>query len=221
MKHLMVIALLAGALSAGAQELKKTGNSSGDLVPEGWSITEASGDLNKDGISDMVILALPNFKENIKVRDDGYEYNFNQPILAIYFGSSNGTYTMWRQYANVVPGAESEADMYDYGLSITDRGVLRISISHMMSMGGWGSSSSAYLYRYQNGDFYLIGHDANNLARNTGEFEEVSINYLTCKRQRITYNEFDKKVKRREKWTNIAKQPLMRLGDEELDTDMP
>ena len=221
MKQLIVIALLAGTLSAGAQELKKTGYTVEELVPEGWTHTEATGDLNKDGISDMVVLTTPNFKENMKTRDDGYVYNFNHPVLAVYFGSSDGTLTMWRQYDNVVPGEESEADMYDNSVSITDRGVMRIDLEYMMSMGGWGLSQSAYLYRYHNGDFYLIGHDANNLQRNTGEMEEVSINYLTCKRQSITRNEFDKKVKRREKWTNIAKKPLKRLGEEELDTDLP
>ena len=221
MKHLMVIALLAGALSASAQELKKTGKTVDELVPAGWVSYDASGDLNKDGISDMAILAIPNFKENITVRDDGYEYNFNKPILAVYFGDSNGTLTMWRQYDNVVPGRESEVDMYDYSLSITERGVMKIDISYMTSMGGWGLSTAAYLYRYQDGDFYLIGHDATSLMRNTGEFESISSNYLTWKRQRITKNEFNNKVKRREKWTNIAKQPLKRLGEEELDTDMP
>ena len=85
---LMTLILSACALGMNAQDLKQQGTSVEQIVPEGWEHEEAQGDLNKDGIKDLVVLAKPNFKENMQTRDDGYEYNFNSYILAIYFGQA-------------------------------------------------------------------------------------------------------------------------------------
>ena len=74
---LMTLILSACALGMNAQDLKQQGTSVEQIVPEGWEHEEAQGDLNKDGIKDLVVLAKPNFKENMQTRDDGYEYNFN------------------------------------------------------------------------------------------------------------------------------------------------
>ena len=49
-----------------AQTLKQQGVSVKQIVPKGWEHKEAEGDLNKDGIKDLVVLAKPNFKENMK-----------------------------------------------------------------------------------------------------------------------------------------------------------
>ena len=74
---IMTLILSACALGMNAQALKQQGKSAEQIVPKGWEHKEAAGDLNKDGIKDLVVLAKPNFKENMQTRDDGYEYNFN------------------------------------------------------------------------------------------------------------------------------------------------
>ena len=70
----MTLILSACALGMNAQALKQQGKSAEQIVPKGWEHKEAVGDLNKDGIKDLVVLAKPNFKENMQTRDDGYEY---------------------------------------------------------------------------------------------------------------------------------------------------
>ena len=52
--------------SINAQALKQQGTTVEAIVPKGWEHEEAEGDLNKDGIADLVIVATPNFKENMK-----------------------------------------------------------------------------------------------------------------------------------------------------------
>ena len=198
------------------QSLKQSGNSAKDIVPEGWEVIEAEGDLNKDGISDLAIIATPNFEEHLKHRDDGYVYNFNQPLLGIYWGNRNGGYTCWKIYDKVIPAQVDEYIFVDLSLSITDRGVLKIDVSTFASAGGWGQGGSTYLFRYQSGDFFLIGKDESSMMRNTGETTLDSYNYLTSKHQRITYNEFDPKVKRRETWKKLKKAPLQRLEEVDL-----
>ncbi|MBR5678176.1 MAG: FG-GAP repeat protein [Paludibacteraceae bacterium] len=207
------VVMLCLCVGVQAQELQKQGRGVEDLVPKGWEHTEATGDLNKDGIADLVVVATPDFKENTKTRDDGYVYNFNQPLLAVYFGTAEGKMQLWRQYDQVIPARTDEFLSIDASLTITEKGVLRISLETFSSMGGWSSDNCNFSYRYQDGDFYLIGQESQSLARNTGEMETTSENYLTWRRQVVTENVFeDNNVPRKEKWTKLPKKLLEKLG---------
>ena len=181
-----------------------------------WDCTEAAGDLNKDGIGDLAIIAIPRDEAHIKRNEAGYEYNFNQPLLAIFWGKKDGTFVCWKQYDNVVPAREDEYHSVNPSIEITPQGVLRISLEHFSSAGSWGNLNETFVFRYQQGDFYLIGQDEDSMMRNTGEGEYTSINYLTLKKQYRTYNAFNSKVKPREKWSRIPKKPLKRLGTQKL-----
>lgn len=201
--------------SAEAKELQEQGTSIEDIVPEGWLHHEAWGDLNKDGIKDLVVIVTPDDEEDIHRRDDGYVYNFNPPILAIYFGNGQGQQQLWKRYDYVVPPDQSENCSHDIVLEITSRSTLRIAISLFCNAGSYGTSTDTYTYRYQNGDFYLIGMDNEEMLRNTGEVILVSENYLTWKRQVTRSNAFtDDPVT--EKWSRLSKKPLEKLGEREL-----
>lgn len=208
------IVLCLCAIGINAQTLKQQGALVEQIVPEGWEHQEAVGDLNKDGVKDLVVLAKPNFKENMKTRDDGYVYNFNLPILAIYFGQAEGIFQLWKQYKELFP-ADDEWSSVDVELNITDRNTLTIDTDLFSSGGSYGTERTKYTYRYQNEDFYLIGKESTSMMRNTGEMETVSENYLTWKRQTIKDNAFEEGVKK-EIWSKLTKQPLEKLGDHEL-----
>jgi len=176
--------------------------------------TVCYGDLNKDGIQDKLVVETPQNKANIQVRDDGYVYNFNQPIMYIYFGSADG-YKLYKKYNNVIPRKEVEEECIDYEIGITDKGVLRIGYDIMYSMGSYGTNKHSYLFRYQNGDFFMIGEDYSSMTRNNGNTEDISINYVTHKKQVIKGNAFDE-VTPTEKWSKIPAKPLERLGTRNL-----
>ena len=176
-----------------------------------WEHVEDSGDLNGDGIADLAVIAVPDDTAHLLVRDDGYVYNFNQPLLAIYFGDKKGGYTLWRGYNDVVPARPDEVLSITPSLKITPRRTLIISLEYFATMGGWDAPTYNYTFRLQDGDFYLIGRDEEHRIRNTGEVERESYNYLTHKKQHIT-DSFNKRVKPRERWTSIPKEPLKPLG---------
>ena len=203
------------AISMNAQALKQQGASAEKIVPEGWEHEEALGDLNKDGVKDLVVLAKPNFKENMQTRDDGYEYNFNPYILAIYFGQEEGDFRQWKQYEDLFE-PDSEWTTNDVDVEITERGTLNISTNFFASAGSWGTNQTKYTYRYQNGDFYRIGKESTEMMRNSGEMTTVSENYLTWKRQTIKDNAFEDVVKK-ETWSKLTKQPLEKLGEKGLE----
>lgn len=213
MMRLVSIIMMCVCLGMEAQTLKLQGSTVQDIVPDGWQHVEAQGDLNKDGIIDLVVVVTPDFEENCKSREDGYVYNFNQPILAIYFGTNQGEMHLWKKYDNVIPADESEFCRHETGLEITTRGTLLISNQLSCSAGSYGTSENTYTYRYQGGDFYLIGFDQEELQRNTGEYNVISENYLTWKRQVKKSNMFDESVPVTEKWSKLSKKPLEKLGD--------
>ena len=202
-------------VGAQAQSLKQEGASVDELVPEGWEHIEALGDLDSDGIKDLAMIVTPNFKEHLTVRDDGYVYNYNQPILAIYVGNAQGGYKLWKTY-DATLRIRDEFCTIDRTLEITDRHVLRVSTEDFCSAGSYGTDQTTYSYRYQDGDFFLIGMDNISMQRNTGERETVSENYLTRKRQTITDNAFKKRARKVERWSNLTKEPLKKLGEEEM-----
>ena len=161
--------------------------------------------MNHDGYNDAVLVATPEAKDSDEV----------SPILAIYFGSQSGQLKLWRQYEELIP-ADNETIWFEIGLTITERGVLRIEISSFASAGSSWREWQTSVFRFQDGDFFRIGLDTHSMSRMTGEDIVESFNFLTCKCQRIVSNAFNENFKPRETWRRIPKEPLHRLGEEML-----
>ncbi|MGP1578738.1 hypothetical protein [Porphyromonas endodontalis] len=192
-------------------QLAKEGRTIEEVVPNGWDIQSATGDLNKDGIEDFVLIVRPNDPAHIKTRDDGFEYNFNPLFLAVYFGSPSGVYKRFKVWHDTVSGREDEYTDITNELSITPRGAIDISVSSWSSMGTAATGGSTYRYRFQSGDFYLIGEESSWLNRMTGEGESTSINYLTGQKEITTGNMIEEKDLKTKK-VKIKKEPLRLLG---------
>lgn len=177
----------------------------------------AWGDLNMDGLKDVVVVATPRIAENMQVRDDGYEYNFNSPVMGIYFGTKDGKLNLYKEYENTIPGTEDESYFIELEMDISEKGVLSLNIERFYTAGATNTDYNKYLYRYQNNDFYLIGADRGALSRLSGESETVSINYLTHKKQTVISNAFDENAEEKETWETIPEEPLEKLGARLMD----
>jgi hypothetical protein len=80
-----------------------------------------------------------------------------------------------------------------------------------LSAGGWQMGDWTYSFRGQEGAFRLIGLDRNTVQRNSGETENVSINYLTLRKVVKTGNMdgtagMDSSVR-------LPRKPLLALGE--------
>lgn len=226
LKKILAAALCAAMFSTAANAQKGFAS---NLFPEIWGgesslnidsdVTKLEGDFNQDGIQDLLVEAHPKDPLHMRTREeDGYVYNFNQRVLAIYFGQSDGKLKRFKEYAKTLPcdDEDNENCMHEFDYKVTTKGVIRISISVFCSAGGSEVPSTEYVYRYQNGDFYLIGKDYGSFSRYSGEATKVSENYLTHKKQTITYNMFDEDVDETEKWTKLPATPLQKLGAKQL-----
>lgn len=218
MKKIALFLCLSLACSAYAQNLLQQGRDSQEIVPQGWDKIEAQGDLNQDGKTDLVVFTKPHTPEKTKPNNDiSAENDFNQGLLAIYFGQDNGTFKLFKQYKELL--FASELTHIDVGLKINRKGSLLIDIKadYVYGVGGIHDSYQ-YNYRYQNQDFYLIGKDVEKMDSHADKLEKSSENYLTGKKLVIT----DKALEggwRKEKWHKLNKKPLEKLGKDALYVD--
>lgn len=162
------------------------------LVPKGWIIeTESAGDLNGDGVPDLMLVLHMTDPRNV-VKNEGLgpdELDTNPRMLVVAF-----TDKVTKKYSvvvsnrtliprHVIPTMDDPLS----GAEIVNKTV-RVSLGLWMSAGSWYTSKRTLVFRYQDGCFSLIGYDEYVAKRNTGETTSVSINYLTKKAKTSTGN---------------------------------
>lgn len=226
MKRTIITAAFCAALISTAANAQKKG--AGTLFPAAWNgekslavksdCVTAEGDFNKDGFKDIAVIAVPRDPAFMRTREDGYECNFNKPVLAVFFGQKKGKPKLHKEYRDTIPGndAEDEDCFHESSLSVNDEGDLCITVSEFYSAGSSDSPSFEYVYRWQNGGFFLIGKNYGSFSRYSGEAMKVNENYLTHKRRTVTYNMFDEDVPEEEIWTELFDSPLRALGSDML-----
>ena len=165
---------------------RQTGRSVADLheTRTDEKLVTAAADINKDGIKDLVIAL------------DGYYSDSN---FAFYFGDKDGNYNLFREYETEMYGNKT-------GITVTDAGVVRIQCDYE-------GNSDIFLFRWQDGDFRLIGGKKD---RHASEHYDESYNYLTGKMIRTDGEGKSRKAVT----TDMPKQPVINFGWIPLYYDM-
>ncbi|KGL48741.1 hypothetical protein HQ49_06105 [Porphyromonas gulae] len=71
----------ATAPKTSQQSLAKEGGNLEEIVPQGWKVSHATGDLSKDRFPDIALVAQPQDKSKIKLRNDGREHFCKHQLL--------------------------------------------------------------------------------------------------------------------------------------------
>ncbi|MBM6582859.1 hypothetical protein ILT44_21875 [Microvirga sp. BT689] len=159
------------------------------FVPPGWTLeVQASGDLNRDGKGDLVLVIRQNDPDNVIQDFEGLgekPFDTNPRILAIAFRDGpSGGYTLQSENHTLIPRRTdpAAADPFDKEISIAVlRDGFQVRLDWFMSAGGWETFSTTYTFRHRTGRFELIGYDRDTTHRASGDTESISINYLTRK----------------------------------------
>lgn len=183
-----------------------------NLIPKGYSLYErVGGDLNKDGVIDSIFIVKKIDKTNIIQHENRGELDRNRRGIMVFFNEKN-QWVLGMKNMDCFSSENEEGGVYyapELSVNI-EKGNLYVNYHHGR-YGHW-----TYTFRYQQGDFELIGYDASS---NFGPIveKEISINYLS-KRQQVLENINEKTEESgdevyKETWTDIEIEQLMKLSE--------
>lgn len=116
-------------------------------IPKGYEkILEVKGDLDKDGSEEILIV----LNTDIKNKSEGFERRFY--ILK----NSNGNLKIWKENSSVIIDSKYGFYPTDNELDVKIKNNCLI-ISQLFFTNSRHSDTSKYTFRFQNGDFCLIG----------------------------------------------------------------
>lgn len=156
------------------------------FAPAGWVVEEtASGDLNADGMDDLVLVLHDKDPANVvtALTSDAQPYDTNPRLLAVAFGEKPGGYRLALQDHTLIPRPDNpgQEDVMENGGIAVERGSLVVSLSLFMNAGGSDAGRTSYRFRYRDGNFRLIGYDRFTVNRMSGATEDLSVNFLNGK----------------------------------------
>jgi hypothetical protein len=191
----------------------------GGIFSEGWN--EIKGDLNKDGLEDIVLIIKGTDKSKIIQDEYQGELDRNRRGIIVLLNKGN-YYQLASKNYDCFSSENEDGGIYfapELNVSIS-KGTLRLEYGH----GRYGYRN--YAFRYQNGDMELIGYVVHSSRGPVPQYE-VSINFSTKKKviKDNLYKDFDGEdaypVNYKETWTNFNIEKLVRLSEikdfDELD----
>lgn len=184
------------------------------FAPRGWTVEHSvSGDLNGDRRPDLVIVLRQRDPANI-IRHGGLgesPLDTNPRILAVALATPGGPLHLLEQNHVLIPRTINPVfqDPLEEAPVIRS-GVLTIRLAFFASAGSWTMSNATSKFRLRQGQLELIGHDYNEVRRNTGEMVERSVNFLT-RRVSTVNTTIDAEGTVEPVWTTLPAGPLLTL----------
>jgi hypothetical protein len=152
------------------------------FVPKEWTLeAKAIGDLNGDTRPDAaLVLHMASPRNRISPSwDPNTKYDTNPRMLVVAFARKAGGYALAAADYKLIPRRENPNQDEPFDEVKIVSSTLRVKMHLFLEAGGWRMGGTAFTFRWQDGAFRLIGLDRDSVFKNSGETEEVSINYLT------------------------------------------
>ncbi|NGZ77676.1 hypothetical protein [Saccharibacillus alkalitolerans] len=200
-----------------AQEAKTraAGKSEAALIPAGWhalkqpngGIARAEGDLNKDGIPDLALV----------IQQDGEEGEAMPRRLLLAFGEKGGGYRLSAIADHVVLSADEGGVWGDpfHGVTVEQGAVV---IRH--EGGSNDRWYNTYRFRYQGGDWKLIGATVGSYFTGAQTAESADEDDCNLATGDYVSRRTDEQGRVRVKKGNRGKHPLTTIGEFDINREM-
>lgn len=207
MKTLLTVLMTALAITVTAQVEQKQKPT--DFLPKGYKVFEkVTGDLDKDGVDDCVLIIKGTDKNKFVTDENRGKLDRNRRGIIVLFNRQGHYELASKNYDCFSSENEDGGVYYAPELSVEIRKAkLYVHYAHGR-YGYW-----EYTFRFQNGDFELIGYDATSGGAVIEG--ETSINFSTKKKhQRVNTNKDAEGGDEvfTETWKNISIDKLIRLS---------
>ena len=185
------------------------------FVPKGWALeAQAKGDLNGDGVPDLMLVLRDQSPKNIIPNPDGLgddPLDSNPRILLVALGGKDG-YRLIAANHDLIT-RHTDPDMEDpfdaNGGLLFKNGAFQIDVSSFYDAGSWQTEDVTFTFRYRHGQVVLVGYDSTTVSRNSGEMDGVSVDYLTG-RVKTTNGQIDSDSET-VSWSHLKPHRLLRL----------
>lgn len=182
-----------------------------DYIPKGMVLFDKiNGDLNKDGKADLVLMIKGTDKSMLVQDEYRGELDRNRRGIIVLFKRDQG-YELASKNTDCFSSENEEGGVYyppELSLDIR-KGKLYVEYRHGR-YGYW-----TYTFRYQNGEFELIGYDSTNTFGPVVD-KERSINFLTKRKQeRVNTNKLAESGEEvfEETWRDIKLDKMIKLSE--------
>lgn len=217
-KILMLFLVFLYFTSLNAKEiiLDSVSSSLEQIIPKGWKLLEKNyGDLNNDGINDIIFVIEKTDKKNIHKHDGlgDKDINKNPRILAIYMVNKDNKFKKIAQNNKFIPLDDCPiCDEPLSSLTIKENGVFKVNFHHWQNAGSWFTSRDSYVFRLENNDIYWIGYDKDIYHRGSNNMKSCSINFLTQRvKIHVTIENDNEKMNSQEIWKKFTLNKPIKL----------
>jgi hypothetical protein len=191
------------APDAGVPELPKRASSTKELVPPGWRVEiEESGDLNRDGVPDLVLVLRP--------AGEKAEADVETRLLLVAMAKAAG-YQLVLAESRLLSRSPRRGRALSEKVLI-ENGLLRLFLDDVHPMSPSQRTTRAFDFRFQNSRFELIRFDLHILERFSQRSTYVSIDYVDHKAS-LT-DTFERPMRKQQKMLPPGSPPTIEtLGD--------
>ena len=191
--------------------IKAEGQTLTEFIPADWVIRDsATGDLNKNGVADAVVVL--QHRDSVRIVNRHEDTVLTQPriLLILFKDSATNTYRLAEQNNTFILMHDNAAMDDPFQDILIEKGIIKIDFQLFYTMGSWYTTSSTYKFRYDGKAFILIGAELSTLHRATHDTEAYSYNFLTKRRSHTKGNE--QKGTKKTTFQNIKPDKLQTPG---------